>query len=311
MSVITNESDALPRPTVALSVASSTAPVWLDREAFPFQLRRLALPVGELSYVDEGAGEPILLVHGTPTWSFDFRRLIHALSKTHRVIAFDHLGFGLSARPRDVAYTPEAHAVNLRHAVEALGLSDFTLVVHDFGGPIALPLVFTPSTRVRRVVLLNTWMWSIEDDPAFSRAARIAGSWLGRWLYRYANASLRLITPSAYGDKRKLTPAVHRQYLAPFTDFDSRERVLWALARSLLGSGAHYAELWQQRALLSRLPVLIIWGMKDSAFPPHFLERWVNALPKAKVVRLPEAGHWPHEEAPAQVLAAIQDFLLV
>jgi pimeloyl-ACP methyl ester carboxylesterase len=87
--------------------------------------------------------------------------------------------------------------------------------------------------------------------------------------------------------------------------------VLWALACSLLGSSAHYAELWRQRAALKQLPVLIVWGVKDSAFPPHFLERWVNALPDAKVVRLPEAGHWPHEEAPVQVLTAIQDFLAV
>jgi haloalkane dehalogenase len=120
---------------------------------------------------------------------------------------------------------------------------------------------------------------------------------------------LRLITPSAYGDRRKLTPALHRQYLAPFSDFDSRERVLWALARSLLGSSSHYAELWQQRALLSRLPVLIIWGMKDSAFPPHFLERWINALSDATILRLTGAGHWPHEEEPEQVQAAIQAFL--
>src|SRR5262249_27289115 len=133
----------------------------------------------------------------------------------------------------------------------------------------------------------------------------MAGGAMGRFLYRRFNASLRMIMPSAYADKKKLTPEIHRQYLSVFEDADSREKVLWALARSLLGSRDYYASLWDRRAALASLPSLIVWGMKDSAFRPEQLERWQSALPHAKVVRLENAGHWPHEEAPESVIEAL------
>ena len=86
-------------------------------------------------------------------------------------------------------------------------------------------------------------------------------------------------------------------------------RVLWALARALLGSSAHFDSLWQRRERLAGLPALIVWGMKDRAFPPDQLARWRTALPQARVVELAEAGHWPHEEAPEEVLRELEAFL--
>jgi len=88
-------------------------PSWLDRRAYPFASRTLPLRAGRMHYVDEGQGEPLLFVHGTPTWSFEYRHLVSALSRRFRCIAPDHLGFGLSERPAAIAYTPEAHAANL------------------------------------------------------------------------------------------------------------------------------------------------------------------------------------------------------
>jgi haloalkane dehalogenase len=152
-------------------------------------------------------------------------------------------------------------------------------------------------------------MCSFADDPEMAKRARMASGGLGRFLYRRLNASLRLITPSAYGDRRKLTKAIHRQYLAPFPDADGRERVLWALARALLGSSAFYESLWQQRRRLAGVPTLIVWGVKDTAFRPHMLERWRRAVPHGVVVELADAGHWPHEEAPDAVLAALTPFV--
>jgi haloalkane dehalogenase len=160
----------------------------------------------------------VLFVHGTPTWSFEWRHCIRALSGTHRCIAMDNLGFGLSDRPRDFDYTPESHARVLRAFVERLALTDITLVVHDYGGPIGLPLALHGPTVVRRVVVLNTWMWSFADDPAMVRKARMAAGSVGRLLYRYANFSLRVLTPYAFADRTRLTPAIHGQYLAPFRE---------------------------------------------------------------------------------------------
>jgi haloalkane dehalogenase len=281
---------------------------WVDRSAYPFQSRYVSLPAGEMHYVDEGEGDPILLVHGTPTWSFEYRHVIAALSTHHRCIAPDHLGFGLSERPAGFAYTPEAHAAVLGEFVDRLGLDRFTLVVHDFGGPIGLPLALRPSSPVDRLVILNSFAWPLDDDPAMKRAAKMAGGALGRFLYKYFNASQQLIMPSAYGDKKKLTKAIHQQYLQVFRDRNARVQVLHALVRALLASRAHYQLLLDGLPAL-RVPALLLWGMKDSAFQPYQLERWRALLPQASVVRLEQAGHWPHEEEPARVITEIERFL--
>lgn len=267
---------------------------------------------GRVHYLDQGPPSPdrtLLFVHGTPTNSYEYRHLIAALSATHRCIAPDHLGFGRSQRPAAFPYTPEAHADVLREFVDALRLERFTLVVHDFGGPIGLPLALADSSRVDRVILMNTWAWPLDDDKKMARGARFIGGSAGRWLYKYANASLRLIMPSAYGDRRKLTKIIHRQYLDVFRDRAARVLVLHALAKALLASRTHYEWLLNRVGQLRGRRALIVWGMKDSAFQPYQLDRWRSLVPAAEVVPIEGAGHWPHEEEPARVIEAIRRFL--
>lgn len=261
-----------------------------------------------MHYVDEGSGDPVLLVHGTPTWSFEYRHVIAALSRRHRCIAPDHLGFGLSERPARFAYTPEAHAIALREFVSAMGLDRYTLVVHDFGGPIGLPLALGPASRVQKLVILNSFAWPLNDDPKLAGSARLAGGPIGRLLYKYANASQTLIMPSAYGDKAKLTKAIHQQYLEVFRDREARVQVLHALAKSMLASRDHYQGLLDALPSL-RIPTLLLWGMKDSAFQPYQLARWQALLPHATTVALANSGHWPHEEEPERVSEEIERFL--
>lgn len=283
------------------------APGWLDRLQWPYEGRRCTVADGTLHYIDEGDGAPLVLVHGTPTWGFEWRHVVAALRDSHRVVAPDHLGFGLSSRPVDADYRPEAHAARFdQFMARVLPDGRVSLVVHDFGGPIALAWALARADRLASVTLVNTWMWSFADDPTMWRRARLIDNAFGRLLYRYANASLRLVMPSAYADKRRLTPAIHRQYLAPFPDPDSRERVLFALARALRGSSAFYADLWNRRAALAQVPLAIVWGMRDSAFQPPNLDRWTAAFPHAVVTRLDDAGHWPHEETPAAVVEALR-----
>lgn len=281
----------------------------IDRSEYPFESKWMQLDAGQMHYIDEGSGEPIVFVHGTPTWSFEWRHLIKALSPNYRVIAADHMGFGLSERPRKAPYTPEWHAENFAQFIERLDIGPFNLVVHDFGGPIALRTAIRRPDLIERLVLINTWMWSFAGDRDMEKKGRIAGSRLGRILYRWANLSLKIITPAAYGDKAKLTPAIHRQYLDRFPDRWSRGAVLWPLAKALLGSRSYYDSLWQQRAALEKKPTLIIWGMKDSAFRPHQLARWRATLPNPRVIEIKDAGHWPHEEQPDQVIDAVRSFV--
>jgi haloalkane dehalogenase len=282
-------------------------PLWLDRQAWPWAPRSIDLPEGRIHYVDEGTGAPMVLVHGTPTWSFEWRHVIAALAGHGRTLALDHLGFGLSERPAAAGYRPEGHA---RRFAAWLGRvvpdESIHLVVHDFGGPIALDWALRHVDRLRSVTVLNSWMWSFDDDRAMRRRARLIGSAVGRFLYRRLNASLRLIMPSAYADRRKLTPDIHRQYLAVFPDAESRERVLFALARSLLGSSDFFEALWQRRDRLARVPIELVWGMRDSAFPPYILQRWQRAMPHAHTTAIAGAGHWPHEEEPAAVVEALR-----
>ena len=281
----------------------------VDDAVYPFRSRFVDLAAARMHYVDEGAGDPLLFVHGTPTWSFEWRHVIRALSPQWRCVAPDLVGFGLSERPRGFAYTPEAHAAAIADFVDRIDVPPFTLVVHDFGGPIALPLCLRQPERVTRLVIINSWMWSFAGDHEMEKNARLAGGALGRFLYQWVNFSLRVLMPYAYGDRRQLTREIHRQYLDRFPDHWSRATVLWRLAHALLGSSNYYDSLWRQREQLRGRPALILWGMRDRAFRPNQLARWRDTLPDARIVELANAGHWPHEEAPAQVITELRAFL--
>jgi haloalkane dehalogenase len=284
---------------------------WPDAETWPWQPSWLESGAGRLHYVREGDGPRVVLVHGTPTWSYEWRHVIRALRGTHEVVAVDHLGFGRSDRPETAVYTPEAHAARFSRAMTTLAPDGpVALVVHDFGGPIALDWVLENVHRISHLVIVNSWMWPLDDDPTMARAARLAGSGLFRLLYRHANASLRLVMPSAYGTRSRLTRSIHAQYLAPFAEADSRERVLFALAKSLAGSSRYYASLWSRRQRLADVPVTILWGMRDSAFKPSMLDRWKEALPHAAVHRFDDAGHWPHEELPDEFVRVLREVIV-
>jgi pimeloyl-ACP methyl ester carboxylesterase len=286
-------------------VSTPDLPEWLDRTLFPFVPKRFATSDGELRYVDEGQGSPIVLVHGTPSWSFEWRAVIAALRGSQRVIAPDHLGFGLSDKPPMGAYRPADHARRLLALFDALDLRDVTLVVHDFGGPIGLPIALERSERVRSVVVVNSWLWPLGDDPKVTRISRFVGGALGRFLYTQLNASPRWLLPASFARRERLTARLHRQYLAPFAR--RSERVApWVLGRELVGSDSYYAELWERRDALARLPLTIVWGAKDPAFGTRELDRWRAAFPSATVRLLADAGHFPQEEAADDVIAAIR-----
>jgi pimeloyl-ACP methyl ester carboxylesterase len=278
---------------------------WLSAELYPFAPKRFHTPDGALSYLDEGQGAPVLFVHGTPSWSFEWRAVISAMREDHRCVAPDHLGFGLSDKPGDANLAPEDHARRLQSLVEALDLRELTLVVHDFGGPIGLAVAFALRERVKRVVVVNSWMWSLEPDSGVQRIDRFVRSWLGRFLYLWLNFSARVLVPASFGDKRRLTRAVHRHYTGPFSARKLRAGP-YAMARSLIGSSMFFARLWSQRGILAELDLTIVWGDKDPAFGAQQRDIWTAAFPRARLVRVADAGHFVAEERPDVITEALR-----
>jgi haloalkane dehalogenase len=281
---------------------------WVDRDEYPFPSRYLALEMGRMHYIDEGEGEPVVMVHGTPDWSFVWRHLIRRLSAHWRCVAMDHVGFGLSDKPPGWSYRPEDHARNVKALIEKLDLGEMTLVVHDFGVPIGLAYALERPENVKRLVLFNGWLWPLESDRAIKRVMRVMTSPLGWFLYTRMNFSAKVIMKRAMGDKSKLTPSIHRQYLAPFPTRRQRQGP-WGMAKGVLGSSVWYEALWQQRHRIASKPALVLWGMRDPAFRPHQLARWQSFLPHAEIVTFPEAGHFVQEEESTEVCRRVEVFL--
>jgi haloalkane dehalogenase len=280
---------------------------WFPRDEYPFPSRYLDLPGGAMHYLDEGRGPPILLVHGTPSWSFEFRGVISRLQDRHRCVAPDHLGFGLSDRPGEVGLL--AHADNLARFVERSDLDDIHLVVHDFGGPIALPLLETHPARIARVTILNSWFWPFEDvDPSFAKQKKWLETRLMRFLYLRANFSARMMVKRAWGTRAPLDRPRHAQYKNMFPTAESR-RSTWALLQAVLHSSAYYTAHAGVLDRLRSLPVQLVWGTADPFIHERHLARWRALLPAAHVVELAGVGHFVADEAADDVATALDSFL--
>jgi len=280
---------------------------WLNLQEYPFTPHYLKVNEHKLHYIDEGQGETILFVHGTPSWSFDFRNVIKSLKADFRCVALDHIGFGLADKPEHYDYSTQNHSKTLELLVEELQLRNITLVVHDFGGPIGLNFAIRHPEKVKNLVILNSWMWSSQNDPDFIKLSRVLKSPLLPFLYRYLNFSPRFLLPKSFGE-RPLPKQLLKQYTKPFAGIKQRNGAL-AFAHSLLNDQDWFEELWNQRQAIANLPTLFIWGMKDPIIKPKYLDKFVSGFKNSKVIRLETCGHFPQEEQAELVTSAIFDFV--
>lgn len=280
---------------------------WLDTREYPFSPNYADINGHKLHYIDEGQGETILFVHGTPSWSFDFRHLIKKLRTGYRCVAIDHLGFGLSDKPEHYDYSTRNHSKTLERFVLEKQLDRITLVVHDFGGPIGLDFAIRYPEKIKRLIIINSWLWSAREDPDFIKLSRILKNPLLPFLYRYLNFSAKFILPKTYGD-HKLSNRLLKQYTRPFAERAQRNGPL-GFAKSLLNDQDWFETLWNQKQVISRKPTLFIWGIKDPFIKPHYLEKFISGFVNSKALRLSTSGHFPQEEQPDIVSEAILDFL--
>ncbi len=280
---------------------------WLDKNEYPFAPHYLNVGDANMHYVDVGKGDAIVFVHGTPSWSFDYRNVIKELSKTNRCIALDHIGFGLSDKPENYNYTLKQHTENLTHLLRHLKLDKFTMVVHDFGGPIGFGYAVQTPEKIKGLVVLNTWLWNTRNEPEFKKAEFILKSPLLPLLYKYFNFSARFIVKQSWGNKATLTKAVHAHYTAPFSKPAERMGTI-AFAKALLSEQNYFEDLWNKADVLVNKPTQFIWGVMDEIVPVRFMERFLLKFKNAKAAKV-QAGHFVQDEAHEEVTSILKRFL--
>ena len=311
-----------------IGTAQANSADW--RRLYPFAPHWIELPAGRMHYVDEGpenngandAVETLLFVHGNPTWSFHWRQLIQGLRWRFRCVAPDHLGCGLSDKPRRFLRLSD-HIESLCALVDQLGIKRLTLVAQDWGGAIGLGAMLRMPERFERIVLFNTGAFPPRGIPWRIRACRLP--LLGRLAVQGANlfsrAALRMTV-----SRRRLEPAVRAGYLVPYDSWSNRRAVygfvkdipaprrrvfpkLAAESRRDSATWKTLADMERRLPMFADRPICLIWGMRDWCFRADCLERFAEAWPQAECHRLADVGHWVVEDSPEEALVIVERFL--
>lgn len=288
-------------------------------DAMPYRSQKIRVGKHCIAYLDEGvaasenANSPtILCVHGNPTWSFYYRRVIERFSTTCRVVAVDHVGCGRSDKPAkdQFAYTMAAHRDNLVAVIDQLDLQNVVLLAHDWGGAIGLSAAHARLDRLAGIVLLNTAAFPPPYMPYRIAACRwpIVGTPAVRGLNLFAVAAIKMAM-----SRTKLSAQAASGLLAPYNNWANRVAIDRFVRDIPLHSGhpTHetLSELEKNLPDFQNLPIQLIWGMKDWCFRPECLRLFQQFWPSARTKELPTTGHYVMEDSPEETLDTIEAFL--
>jgi cis-3-alkyl-4-acyloxetan-2-one decarboxylase len=283
---------------------------------FPFKRNYLDRNGQQYHYLNEGSGEPVVMVHGNPSWSFYYRNLVKSLSANYQCIVPDHIGCGLSDKPtdKDYQYTLKSRIDDLEALLDALKISEnITLVVHDWGGMIGLGYAARHPQRIKRLVILNTAAFHLPKSKSLPGALFIGrNTLLGSVLIRGFNAFSSIA--SYVGVKRKpMAKEIRQAYVAPFNSWKNRISTLrFVQDIPLFPSDKSYqlvTDISDSLVHFQKVPTIICWGMKDFVFDKHFLDIWKEKMPHAKVNEFSDCGHYILEDASEQVIPLIETFM--
>lgn len=288
------------------------------RELYPWQGRMLDVGGGvRMHYLDTGTGEPLVMLHGNPTWSFFWRHLVQGLSPRHRVIVPDHVGCGLSDKPGDdrYEYVLERRVRDLETLLDSLGVTqDITLVLHDWGGMIGLAFATLHPERITRLIVLNTAGFGL--PPGRTLPWQIAVIRRFPWFQfpvRGLNAFVRGATLTCSVRPGRMTPLIRRAYLAPHDSWANRISVQRFVDDIPLThadrSHALVRRVADELGQFRELPVLICWGRRDFVFDDAFLAEWERRFPGAEIHRFDDAGHFVLEDAHEEIVPLARSFL--
>jgi haloalkane dehalogenase len=286
------------------------------RHLYPFASRFAEVNGHRMHYVDEGAGEPVVMLHGNPTWSFYYRELISAVSKNYRAVAPDHIGCGLSDAPAPSAYPYRLtnRIDDIDRLLERIGVKErITLVLHDWGGMIGAAYALLRPERIGRLIVLNTAAFR---KPAGKPLPPVL-AFIRRFAFLSGPAILRfnlfargaILTASAKG----LPPEVRRGLLAPTLPRVGRTATLkFVLDIPLTERDPSFPIVRRVDSELHTLagkPMLICWGAQDFVFDTDYFREWRRRFPTAEAHLFPNAGHYVLEDVPETITPLVLDFL--
>ncbi len=286
-------------------------------ELYPFESHWLELPGCRMHYLDEGPPDApvVLMLHGNPTWSFYYRKLVLALRDRYRCIVPDHIGCGLSDKPDDTVYPYrlERRIADINALYRHLAIErPLTLVVHDWGGMIGFGWATKHDAPIAGTVILNTAAFPMPQGKRFPFALWLAGrTALGGLLVRGLNAFSGMAAKVAF--KQPVSRAVRKAYTGPYDSWSNRIATLRFVQDIPLKAGdPGYQILVETESRLARfaeMPGLIAWGERDFVFDEPFLQAWQHHLPKARVLRYPDCGHYVLEDAGDDLIKEISVFI--
>ncbi len=286
------------------------------KKLYPFSSHFMKIRELDYHYLDEGSGEPVVMVHGNPTWSFYFRSLVKGLSPKYRCLVPDHIGCGLSEKPNKTRYD-----FRLNSRVEDLGIfldrlgieKDITLILHDWGGMIGMAYAVRHPERIKRLVILNTAAFFLPKKkrlPIRLQIARNLTFIAGPAILKFNLFAIAALYMAA---QKKLDKKTKKALIAPYNSPENRLAILkFVQDIPLTPSDYSYSVVSNTERNLFRLrnkPMLICWGMKDFVFDADFLLQWRLRFPDARVYQFSQAGHYILEDIPEKVLKHINQFL--
>jgi len=287
------------------------------RSQYPFRSHYLLRHGFRMHYLDEGTGDPVVMIHGNPTWSFYYRALIRELSPSYRVIAPDHLGCGLSETPPEIKYRYilKNRIDDIDFLIKNIKLSGrLTLVLHDWGGMIGMAYAVRHPERIGRIVVTNT--------AAFPAPAGKRLPWRLRLIRDLpeplAGVAVRILNGFCLGalwmaSRKGLSREVKAGMIAPYNSYKNRLAVLRFVQDIPLGpADASFPEVYTTGERLERLrhvPMLICWATGDFVFDADYLREWRRRFPQAEVHTFAKAGHYLLEDAPQATAQLVRRFL--
>jgi haloalkane dehalogenase len=287
----------------------------IDSSIYPFDGAYFDRNELKLHYLDEGEGDPVVMVHGNPSWSIYYRNLVGALKGTYRCIVPDHIGCGMSDKPGDdkYDYTLGERVADLTALLEHLGVTKkITLVVHDWGGMIGMLYAVRHPERIKQIVVLNTSAFHLPTSKRFPLPLWLCRTPVGAFLIRGFNA-FSGIAARVCCTRNPMTAELKKAYCAPYDSWANRIATLrFVQDIPLRPSDRTYnlvSEVEENVGTFSNVPMLICWGLTDFVFDKHFLAKWQEAFPNAEVHAFEDAGHYILEDAADEVIPLIESFM--